>query len=212
MTEPRPPEGAFATLRRFIRPRALVERCDLCSIELAAKHQHLMAPSSQQLLCACDACAILFSYRSEAPYRRVPQRIGRLSAFHLTDAQWESLMIPIGMAFFFHSTPAGKIVAIYPSPAGPTESLLDLASWEEIEQYNPMLRQMEPDVEALLVNRVEHARDYYLTPIDVCYKLVGLVRTYWQGLSGGREVWTEIGNFFDDLRQQSRSIGEEPRA
>ena len=40
----------------------------------------------------------------------------------LTDAQWDGLFIPINMAFFFHSTPAGRIVALYPSPAGPMES------------------------------------------------------------------------------------------
>jgi hypothetical protein len=42
----------------------------------------------------------------------------------MTDAQWDSLLVPISMALFFFSTPANKVVALYPSPAGPTESLL----------------------------------------------------------------------------------------
>ena len=36
---------------------------------------------------------------------------------------------------------------------------------------------MQPDVEALLVNRVGGRRLYYLAPIDVCFELVGLMRT-----------------------------------
>ena len=64
-----------------------------------------------------------------------------------------------------------------------------------------------PDVEALLVNRVGSARDHYRAPIDVCYKLVGLLRTRWQGLSGGTEVWKAIGEFFSELRKRSNSKG-----
>lgn len=112
-------------------------------------------------------------------------------------------MVPISMAFFFFSTPAGKVVALYPSPAGPTESLLTLDSWHEIVAGNPVLQHMETDVEALLVNRVGPAREYYLAPIDECYKLVGLIRAHWRGLSGGTEVWAEINNFFSALKKKS---------
>ena len=60
-----------------------------------------------------------------------------------------------------------------------------------------MLLSMQPDVEALLVNRVGSAREYFLVPIDECYKLVGLIRIHWRGLSGGSLVWGEIAEFFD---------------
>ena len=68
-------------------------------------------------------------------------------------------------------------------------------------QANPVLSELEPDVEALLVNRVGAARgsapaEYYMVPIDDCYKLVGLIRIHWRGLSGGTEVWQEIGELF----------------
>ena len=43
------------------------------------------------------------------------------------------------------------MTAFYPSPAGATESLLPLTAWEEIVRENPALREMQPDVEALLV-------------------------------------------------------------
>lgn len=76
---------------------------------------------------------------------------------------------------------------------------------------------MESDVEALLVNRVGHARGFAapetdVLPIDECYKLVGLIRAHWKGLSGGTEVWQEIGNFFESLKQRATIVGEEARA
>jgi hypothetical protein len=121
-------------------------------------------------------------------------------------------MIPIGMAFFFHSSPAGKMIALYPSPAGATESLLDLESWSSIVQENPALAEMEPDTEALLVNRVKGERQYYIAPIDECYKLVGLIRASWRGLSGGTEVWEEIEKFFAELKAKSSPVGEAKHA
>ncbi len=208
--------NSFTALRRFIRKRAPVEFCELCSAELTDDHQHLLEPSSRKLVCSCDACAILFSGQ-EGKYRRVPRRIRFLPDFHLTDAQWESLLIPINMAFFFHSSLAERIFALYPSPAGATESLLALEAWEEIVEQNPALRAMEPDVEALLVNRVRRGREngeaeYFLTPIDECYKLTGLIRARWRGLSGGAEVWEEIERFFAGLKQRSIIVKEASRA
>jgi hypothetical protein len=201
----RSPQSAIGLLRRFVRPRAVAaERCDLCSAELPAEHQHLFEPPTRQLICSCEACAILFSGQTETKYRRVPRRVRYLADFRLADAQWESLMIPIGMAFFFHSSPAGKTLALYPSPAGATESLLDLSSWAAVVEENPVLREMEPDVEALLVNRVRGANDYYLAPIDECFKLVGLIRAGWRGLSGGAEVWQEIEGFFAGLKDKAK--------
>jgi hypothetical protein len=197
-------QSPLAALRRFVRPRStLVERCEMCSVELAADHQHLIEPVGRQLVCACDACAILFSGQAEMKYRRVPRRIRYLADFRMTDAQWDSLMLPINLAFFFKSTPEGKWLALYPSPAGPTESLLALDTWDEMAQDNPVVKEVEPDVEALLVNRVRAAREYYLVPIDECYKLVGLIRAHWRGLSGGAEVWKEIERFFDGLKERA---------
>jgi hypothetical protein len=198
-------ESSFAVLRRFVRQRAVVERCELCSAELAAEHEHLVDLASRQLTCACQACAVLFSGNANPKYRRVPRRIRYLENFRLTDSQWESLLIPISMAFFFQSSTAGKVVALYPSPAGATESLLDFASWDEIKRSNPVLEELEPDTEALLVNRVRGAADYYLLPIDECYRLVGLIRTNWHGLSGGTQMWEAIAAFFAELKEKATS-------
>jgi hypothetical protein len=201
-------ESAFATLRQFARKRAPVERCEMCSRELAPEHQHLVEPTTRKIICACEACAILFDGKSGTKYKRVPRRVQFLADFQLSDAQWDGLTIPIDMAFFFKSTPHGKVIALYPSPAGPTESRLSLETWDEVELANPILKTMEADVTALLVNRVGHNRgsaaaEYYLVPIDECYKLVGLIRSYWRGLSGGTEVWREIGAFFTALKRRA---------
>ncbi|MGA2421886.1 MAG: DUF5947 family protein [Candidatus Acidiferrum sp.] len=209
-------ESAFATLRQFARKRAPVERCELCSQELASEHDHLVEPTSRRLICTCQACAILFDAQG-GKYKRVPRRVLFLRDFQLTDVQWEGLMVPIEMVFFFRSTPHGKVVALYPSPAGPTESLLSLETWGDIEQANPVLLEMESDVAALLVNRVGHARgftkaEYYLVPIDECYKLVGLIRAHWHGLSGGTEVWREIGGFFTALKKRATIVSEAAHA
>jgi hypothetical protein len=199
------PASAINVLRRFVRPRAAAsERCDLCGADLAQAHTHLFEPPTRQLFCSCEACSILFSGQTETKYRRVPRRVRYLADFRLSDAQWESLLIPIGMAFFFHSSPAGKTLALYPSPAGATESLLDLSAWTSVVEENPVLREMEPDVEALLVNRVRGAADYYVAPIDECYKLVGLIRAGWRGLSGGAEVWQGIEGFFAELKGKAK--------
>jgi hypothetical protein len=195
----------LAALRRFARPAAAVERCELCSAALAPDHQHLVAPANRQLLCACDPCAILFSSQGGTKYRRVPRRVRFLTDLRLSDAQWDSLLIPIGLAFFFHSSSTKKVVAIYPSPAGPTESLLDLSAGEDLVRDNPILKEMEPDTEALLVNRGGNLRAYYLVPIDECYKLVGLIRAHWRGLSGGTVVRAEIDQFFATLQKRSGS-------
>lgn len=177
----------------------------MCSIELTDRHAHLVEPATRKLSCACQACAVLFSAAAEQRYRRVPERVRHLKNFQMTDVEWESLMIPINMAFFYQSSVAGKVVVFYPSPAGATESLLDLASWQQIVEMNPVLSGLESDTEALLVNRVQSS-NYFIVPVDQCYRLVGLIRSKWKGLSGGTEVWESIHSFFEDLKNRSEVV------
>ncbi|CAA9518479.1 MAG: Uncharacterized protein MSMEG_2717 [uncultured Solirubrobacteraceae bacterium] len=186
---------------------APVEQCDLCAAVVPPAHRHLVDVNDRRLLCACRPCALLFD--SEAAggghLRLVPTRRRKLEGFVLDDAQWERLRIPVEMAFFFHSTPAERVSAFYPSPAGPTECLLELEAWTELESANPVLSEMTPDVEALLVNRARGTRDHWLVPIDDCYELVGLIRTRWRGFGGGEEVWAGIDGFFEDLPTRERT-------
>ena len=202
-------DSAFAALRQFVRRRPTVECCEMCSSELPVEHQHLIDPAARKLVCACDACAILFSTQRSTKYKRVPRRIRFLPQFQMTEAQWDGLMIPIEMAFFLKSGAPGKVAAFYPGPAGATESLLSLETWGDIEHENPTLREMEPEVEALLANRVGATRgaaaQYYIVPIDQCYRLVGLIRLNWHGLSGGTEVWREVSKFFSSLKERAEA-------
>jgi Family of unknown function (DUF5947) len=181
------------------------ERCELCAEPIAAEHRHLLDLQSRRLLCACRACTILFD-RSGAGgghYRLVPDRVRLLMDFELDDITWQAFDIPVEMAFFFHSSAAGRVVAFYPSPLGATESLLDLDAWADLVAANPVLGELEPDVEALLVNRARGKREYWLLPVDRCYELVGLVRRHWKGCGGGTEVWGALDDFFDTLRKEA---------
>jgi hypothetical protein len=198
---------AFDTLRQLARkPRRQVEQCEMCGAELGEDHPHLIESTQRRLHCACDACAILFSGRADTKYRRVPRDMRSLANFQMTDAEWDALLIPINLAFFLQSSLDKRVSALYPSPAGATESLLPLETWASIVENNPALNRMEPDVEALLINRVASAPEYYIVPIDACYKLVGLIRLHWHGLSGGSEVWREIESFFSQLRSKAKRI------
>jgi hypothetical protein len=182
------------------------ERCELCSEPIPADHRHLLDLDSRELMCACRACSLLFDRTAAGGghYRLVPDRRLRLTGFDLPDQAWESLRVPVDMAFFFYSSQAERMVAFYPGPMGATESLLPLDAWRAIEDANPVVGQMEPDVEALLVDRAQGAREYRLLPIDECYALVGLIRTNWRGLTGGRAVWEEIARLREELDGRSK--------
>lgn len=199
-------------LRRFLRVRAPAqtaqEHCQMCSVPLPSRHRHLLDLAGHEIVCACEACGLLFASEGagQGKYRLIPRRMLALPAFHMTDEQWDELMLPVNMLYLFRSTEAGRILAFYPSPAGAMESLLDLENWEMLVRANPILNDLEADVEALLVNRVEQTRAYYLVPIDVCYRLVGLLRVSWKGLSGGQETWERVANFFAELQAQATSV------
>jgi hypothetical protein len=177
----------------------------MCGAALMAAHQHLIDPSSRRLVCACDACTILFYRGGETKYKSIPRGTRRLASFQLSDGQWDTLMIPIGLAFFVKSSTEGRVLALYPSPAGATESMLDLSAWTDIVEENPILQEMEADVEALLVNRLNRDAEYYLAPIDKCYELVGLIRANWRGLSGGSEVWSKIHDLLAELKDSAHA-------
>ena len=212
--------SAFSALRRFAQEESekkeateaaeVGEQCDMCgqAIPPDPDHRHLMEVATREIICVCRPCSILFDSQaaSEGRYRIVPDRLLNLEDFEMSEAQWDGLRVPVDMAFFFYNTPAGKVVAYYPSPMGPTESLLELQTWEELEADNPVLRDMERDVEALLVNRARGASDHFLVPMDECYKLVGLIRTRWRGFSGGREVWDDITHFFEELGRRAKTV------
>lgn len=201
------PKQVFGALRGLSRSQPR-EFCELCNLPLGEDHPHLLQVSNREVLCACEACAVLFSHRAEQrKFLRIPRDAQRLNGFAMSDAEWSALRLPIDLAFFVHSSSQDRPTAYYPSPAGCTESLLSLDTWSELVVNNPALKKLTPDVEALLVNRTQGRRDYFIAPIDQCYKLVGLIRRHWRGFSGGDQVWCEIDLFFEALK--SRAAGRE---
>jgi len=202
---PSPDLPTAATLGRFLPRRPQGQPCEFCSEGLAPEHRHVLEIGTRNIVCACTACALRFE-NVIGKLKLIPRNTRRLSDFQITSEQWEALSLPINLTFMYHSTPAGKVIALYPSPAGATESLLPLASWETLLVENPALRDMTPDVEALLANRLREAREYYIAPIDVCFELVGLIRLHWRGLSGGDKVWQELETFFARLKALSTEV------
>ena len=144
----------FGVLRRSARPQPPREHCELCDAALAERHAHLVELSNRRLVCACDACAILFDNPATGKYRRVPLRVQLLAEFRLPEEAWAALHLPIDLAFFLYSTAAERVLAFYPSPAGATEALVPLEAWQLLADENPVLNELQPDVEALLVNRI----------------------------------------------------------
>lgn len=197
-----PPRG-LAALRRMCAPRRAPERCELCAAALSPEHQHLVDPQKRRLLCACDACAILFDHCAGQRYRRVPREIRELAGFEIDEVFWNSLAIPIGLVFFFRSSASNAILAVYPSPGGATETSIEEDVWNELAGLHRSLGTLSDDVEALLVNRTKGAGDYYIVPIDECYKLTGILRQHWSGFSGGDRLWEEMRLFFDGLKQRA---------
>jgi hypothetical protein len=65
------------------------------------------------------------------------------------------------------------------------------------------LNDLAPDLEALLINRLDEQGQYYIVPIDSCYKLIGMIRVAWKGIFGGKEVNDIIRKFFIELISKS---------
>ena len=136
----------------------------------------------------------------EGDYRPVGNRTVWLPDLDLPDDVWAGFQIPIGLAFFMQSTVTGCVVAMYPSPAGATESELHFESWSRMCELNPVLAGMEPDIEGLIVNRLSEPPMYVIAPIDSCYGLTGAIKATWEGISGGAGVDRAVTRFFEQLR------------
>jgi hypothetical protein len=178
--------------------RSQDEHCDLCQSSIADDHRHLLNLHERQIVCVCESCWAMRS--GDADLRPVGSRTVWLEGFELPDDVWADFRIPIGLAFFMFSSVTECVVALYPSPAGATESELHFESWSRLVALNPVLDELEPDGEALIVNRMSDPPAYAIAPIDRCYMLVGLIKANWRGISGGPGVDEAVERFFEELR------------
>jgi Fe-S cluster biogenesis protein NfuA len=171
--------------------------CELCGKGIAEEHKHLIHLDERRIVCACATC---WSLRSgDAEYRPVGNRRLWMDDMRITDEQWAAFQIPIGLAFFMISSVTGSVIALYPSPAGATESELDLEAWAAVCAANPEL-ELEPDSEALIVNRLVDPPQQLIAPIDAAYGLVGVVKAAWEGISGGSGVPAAVAEYLEGLR------------
>lgn len=183
--------------RRPSRAAATQEHCDLCRVDVPSDHRHLLQLEERVIVCVCEPC---WAFRSgDAEYRPTGTRTVLLDDLDFPGELWTAFAIPIGLAFFFRSTATGSVLALYPSPAGATESELDLHGWGELVALNPILGELEADAEALVVSRLTEPPRYAIVPIDRCYLLVGMIRASWEGISGGDAVENAVATFFGDL-------------
>lgn len=178
--------------------RADDERCDLCGTTIPADHRHMLELFERRIDCVCEACWGLRS--GDDQYRPVGTRTLWLEDFELSDELWAKFQIPIGLAFLFRSSAADAVVSLYPSPAGATESGVDRGAWEELAGLNPVLEHLAADGEALIVNRMSEPPEHAIAPIDECYRLVGLIKSTWEGISGGAAIEKAVPTFFAELR------------
>jgi len=190
LAKPKPPQSV---------PDA--ELCDLCNTTLPSDHRHMLNLYERQIVCVCESCWALRS--GDAEFRPTGSRTLWLEDFALPEELWAQFRIPIGLAFFMHSSVTDCIVAMYPSPAGATESELHFETWSRLVGMNPVLDTLEPDAEGLIVNRISDPHAFAIAPIDRCYMLVGLIKASWEGISGGSGVEEAIAGFFDDLRARA---------
>lgn len=195
-------------LERYARRRPPQgERCELCAAPIASTHPHVVELASRTLRCACHPCSVLFRSPEAGGgrYRTVPDRVLVDEALRITTTRWESFSIPVRLAFLFKNRDIGKWVGVYPSPAGPTEAVLEAGPAELGE--SPLFDAVEDDVEALLFygRRGAEALDCLLAPVDRCYELVGLVRQTYRGFDGG-DARETIEAFVAALRARARPL------
>lgn len=205
-------EQPLSLLRRLIERDRLKNEgplCEMCGQGIDERHPHVANTEKHILLCTCRGCYLLFTNHAAngGKYRSVPDRYLHDPNFMLSEDLWESLQIPVRMAFLFRNSALDHPAAFYPSPAGTTESTLPLDAWDRLVEACPMVAMLEPDVEALLIygGRSAHL-ECHLVPIDACYELSGIVRRNWRGFDGGQQAWSVIDSFFARIRERSRAF------
>src|ERR1044072_275960 len=197
------PSTLAAGLGRLARPEPVVEdeQCEVCGSRISDDHRHLLELEERRILCACEPCIAMRSGVDN--YCPVGTRTVWLDDIDFPDALWSAFQLPIGLAFFLRSSGTGTVVALYPSPAGATESELHLESWNALVERNPILEELHTDGEAFVVNRMTEPAERAIVPIDECYRLVGLIKANWTGISGGNAISDAVPKFFNHIRRKA---------
>ena len=208
--------GGFEVLRRFAKARVPVERCDLCGVEVAPMHDHLIDP--------VRAPARLRLWRLRGALQRAgrhqvqagaPARDGARRAHHQR--------CPVGGApaadrpgLLLRQHAAGAGGGVLPEPgrrhrvaAGARDLGGDPARAPGPRATcSPTFRRCSSTGSGA----ARRPTVCYLVPIDQCFRLVGIIRMHWKGFTGGTAVWEEIDRFFADLGRMARPARQGIRA
>jgi hypothetical protein len=173
--------GPLEVLRRRPQPPSREQRCDMCGEVIGDRHRHVVDLDHRRLLCTCPGCGLLFIAEGAGcgRYRAVPDRFVELATGPRALALWEALEVPVGVVFFVSSSRTGRVSAFYPGPAGATESLLALGSWQQALFAAGLARQLR---------RTD-------LPAAVRSQLIAAQRTLWTAIEATRsmantELWT----------------------
>ncbi|MFE0464431.1 DUF5947 family protein [Kitasatospora sp. NPDC058965] len=207
-------------LRRFLAPAPpRPERCELCGVELAGEHRHLVDVEQRVLACSCPPCALLLDREGAGAgrFRAVPQRYLTDSRAELGEALWTALGIPVGVAFLLRTGDPERLLAVYPGPAGPTESDPGPSGTQTLTAATGLAALLRPDTEALLLVRTDGDRPggdrlCALVPVDAAYALVGRLRKHWRGFDGGPQARAQLAEFLGDLRARATAVAVERSA
>ena len=150
-----------------------------------ADHRHLLHLVERRIECVCESCWALRS--GDAEYRPTGSRTtvadraraARRRLGELSDPDRAGLLHGLD-----HRRLRGRAV---PEPRRRTESELHFSSWSRMVELNPVLADLEPDIEGLIVNRLSDPPAYVIAPIDRCYALTGTIKANWEGISGGAQ-------------------------
>jgi hypothetical protein len=172
-------------LYEAMRRRSSAEqRCELCALPLAPRHDHLFDVAARAVRCACRGCATIVPSAERATLRRVPERHDRLD---LDSRRWLArLGIPVGIAALVVQDD-GRARVGFPGPAGLVDSELDDEVWHALVAEVPVARARAPEVEAIVWSTLDGGGAWRVG-IDVVFEMIAALRASWRGVAGGPEA------------------------
>ena len=183
-------------------PIGALARCRLCGEWLGEIHLHLWHVQERRSACACRRCETRDARNRMRGYRRMQPRVELLEGFEMSEAMWVALTTTVGLAnavaFFFRTSRTREVKACGPGRGESLdviETTVDPEAWATLVDRNPVLNDLESDVEALLVHRLGLNPEHYRVSINLAYRLTGLARGDWT------VVPATVRDFFTALRR-----------
>ena len=165
------------------RPAPDGERCDLCRSGVPDDHRHLLQLEERRILCVCEPCRALRSRRRRAAAGRHAHAVaGGLRAARRRVGRVPDPDRARVLPALERDRQRRRDVPV--AGRRDRERAALRRAGTRLVELNPVLRGLEPDAEGLIVDR--RLGVAAIAPIDRCYELVGLIKSRWEGISGGR--------------------------